>query len=109
MATKYKVYEVDASDWTPEMELKHDYVKVLNGKVYFVSRSKVDYARVVEKVPDSLGAWLLDCEVELLANANNKKHLKNLAKAKEQFTADFEEGLKKALDEYNAEQNNDEP
>ena len=109
MATKYKVYEVDASDWTSEMEIKHDYVKVLNGKVYFVSRNKVDNARAVEKVPEALSSWLLDCEVELLANANNRKNLKNLEKAKAQFTADFEEGLKKALVEYDAEQQNKEP
>ena len=99
---KYKVYEVEASEWTSEMEVKHDYIKVLNGKVYFVSRKREPF-EVVQNVPKALWAWLADCEAELIATENNKKNLKNIAKAKEQLVKDFEEELEKALEEQSKE------
>ena len=104
MASKYNVYCIEASAWTSEMEMRFDYIKVLDGKVYFVSRKAIEGAELVNKLPDALGGWLLDCQLELLMNSNNKKAQKNLKKAKEQLENDFEEGLKKALADFDAEQ-----
>lgn len=109
MANKYKVYSVEASKWTSAMEMKFDYVKVYNGKVYFVSRKPIEGAVLVEKVPDALGGWLLDCETELVFTSNNKKALKDMEKAKQQLVTDFEAGLKKALAEFDEEQKTAEP
>lgn len=109
MATKYKVFEVDASKWTAEMEMKHDYVKVYNGKVYFVSRGNVDYATQVKHLPAELGGWLLDCEMELVMNSNHKRALKNAEKAKAQLESDFEAGLKQALADFEAKEKTEQP
>ena len=100
--SSYKLYAINIDEWTSEMESQHDYIKVCGDTVYFMSCRK-ENAKLIENPPKEVGGWLLACQFEQLATANNKENQKNLKKATEQFEHDVKEGLDKALEEIKSE------
>ena len=91
---KYKIYELNISEWTSEMELNHDYIKVFGDKVYFLSKAE-EKAEVATELPEAVESWAAVCEASLLMRENNMKAQKNLKKAKAQLEKDFKAELDK--------------
>ena len=92
----YKLYAVPSNEWTAEMDISHDYVKVYGETVYFMSRKK-ETAELITSPPQAIGDWLTACESTLLMQSNNKKNARNFEKAKKQLGEDFMRELDKAL------------